>query len=181
MTLLDHLPMLAIVLPLAAGALTLVVDEARQGLKAGIAIATALALVVVGVGLVNLAATSPVTVYRVGDWAAPYGIVLVVDRVSAVLVLLAAVLGISSLVFALARWQRAGPRFHALVLFLLGHYLAGTPAPLYFAFPAEEIQSRAEASTPYTFQEKVDRWEDLGEIADSGGLHKVRVSFSELR
>jgi hypothetical protein len=70
---------------------------------------------------------------------------------------------------------------HALVLFLLGHYLAGTPAPLYFAFPAAEIEARARASTPYTFQGKVDGWEDLGEIPDSGGLHKVRVSFSELR
>ena len=70
---------------------------------------------------------------------------------------------------------------HALVLFLFGHYLAGTPAPLYFAFPAAEIEARAKASTPYTFQGKVDGWEDLGEIPDSGGLHKVRVTFTELR
>jgi len=70
---------------------------------------------------------------------------------------------------------------HALVMFLLGHYLAGTPAPLYFAFPAGEIEARARASTPYTFQGKVEGWEDLGEIPGPGGLHKVRVTFSELR
>lgn len=70
---------------------------------------------------------------------------------------------------------------HALVMFLFGHYLAGTPAPLYFAFPAAEIESRAKASRPYTWQGKVAGWEDLGEIAGSGGLHKVRVTFSELR
>jgi mannose/cellobiose epimerase-like protein (N-acyl-D-glucosamine 2-epimerase family) len=70
---------------------------------------------------------------------------------------------------------------HALVMFLLGHYLAGTPAPLYFAFPAAEIEARAKASTPYTWQGKVAGWEDLGEIAGSGGLHQVRVTFSELR
>jgi hypothetical protein len=66
-------------------------------------------------------------------------------------------------------------------MFLFGHYLAGTPAPLYFAFPAAEIEARAKASTPYTFQGKVAAWEDLGEIANGGGLHKVRVTFSELR
>jgi multicomponent K+:H+ antiporter subunit D len=130
--------MLAIVLPLAAGALTLVVDEMRQSLKAGIAIATALALLAVGIALVGLAGTSPVTVYRVGDWSGPFGIVLVVDRVSAVLVLLTAVLGISSLVFSLARWQRAGPRFHALVLFLLmgvnGAFLTGDLFNLFVFF-----------------------------------------------
>ena len=51
----DHLAVLPIVLPLAAGALTLVVDEARQSLKAGIAIATAVALIAVGVALVEVA------------------------------------------------------------------------------------------------------------------------------
>jgi len=70
---------------------------------------------------------------------------------------------------------------HALVMFLFGHYLTGTPAPLYFAFPAAEIEARAKASTPYTFQGKVAGWEDLGEIAGTGGLHQVRVTFSELR
>ena len=70
---------------------------------------------------------------------------------------------------------------HALIMFLFGHYLAGTPAPLYFAFPAAEIEARARASTPYNWQGKVAGWEDLGEIAGSGGLHRVRVTFSELR
>ncbi|HZJ56086.1 MAG TPA: hypothetical protein VFD38_18225 [Myxococcaceae bacterium] len=70
---------------------------------------------------------------------------------------------------------------HALVMFLFGHYLAGTPAPLYFAFPAAEIETRARASTPYTFQGKVDGWEDLGEIPGTDGLHRVRVTFTELR
>ncbi len=70
---------------------------------------------------------------------------------------------------------------HALVMFLFGHYLDGTPAPLYFAFPAAAIEARAKVSTPYTFQGKVAGWEDLGEIAGTGGLHQVRVTFSELR
>src|SRR5207344_2176308 len=81
---------------------------------------------------------SSVTVYRVGDWAAPFGIVLVVDRLSAAMVLLAAVLGLASLVFSLARWQRAGPRFHSLVQFLLmgvnGAFLTGDLFNLFVFF-----------------------------------------------
>jgi multicomponent K+:H+ antiporter subunit D len=134
----DHLAILPVVLPLAAGAITLVIDERRPALKAAIGIATALALVAIGIALTYIASSSVVTVYRVGNWPAPFGIVLVVDRLSAVLVLLAAVLGVASLVFALARWQRAGPRLHALVMFLLtgvnGAFLTGDLFNLFVFF-----------------------------------------------
>ena len=115
MSLHDHLPILPIVVPLAAGAIMLVLEERRVALKAAISVATAIVLVIVGIALTSLAAGADVTVYRVGNWSAPYGIVLVVDRLSAVMVLLAAVLGVAALVFSLARWQRAGPRFHSIV------------------------------------------------------------------
>jgi len=71
---------------------------------------------------------------------------------------------------------------HALVLYLFSHWLAGTPAPLYFAFPASDVEAMAAVTTPYTFQGKVASVEDLGEIAsDPAKRHKVRVSFTELR
>jgi multicomponent K+:H+ antiporter subunit D len=134
----DHLAIVPIVLPLAAGAATLIVDEARLALKAAISIGTTLALVAAGIALTRLADVSPATVYHVGDWAAPFGIVLVVDRLSAVLVLLAAVLAFAALVFSTARWQRAGPRFHSLVQFLLmgvnGAFLTGDLFNLFVFF-----------------------------------------------
>jgi multicomponent K+:H+ antiporter subunit D len=133
-----HLAIVPLVLPLAAGAATLVIDEARLALKAAIGIGATLALVAAGIALTRLADVVPVTVYRVGDWAAPFGIVLVVDRLSAVLVLLSAVLGLAALVFATARWQRAGPRFHSLVQFLLmgvnGAFLTGDLFNLFVFF-----------------------------------------------
>lgn len=138
MTLQDHLAILPIVLPLAAGAITLVVDERRLRLKAAIGIGTMLLLVAIGIALTSVANASHVTVYRVGNWPAPFGIVLVVDRLSAVMVLLAAVLGVASLVFSLARWERAGPRFHSLVQFLLmgvnGAFLTGDLFNLFVFF-----------------------------------------------
>ena len=134
----EHLAIVPIVLPLAAGAITLIVDEGRLWLKAAIGIGSALLLVATGIALIGLADVSPVTVYRVGNWPAPFGIVLVVDRLSAMMVLLAAVLGVASLAFSLARWQRAGPRFHSLVQFLLmgvnGAFLTGDLFNLYVFF-----------------------------------------------
>lgn len=70
---------------------------------------------------------------------------------------------------------------HALVLYLFSHWLAGTPAPLYFAFPAGQVDALAAAATPYTFQGTVDGWEDLGPLAGDPARHKVVVRFKELR
>ncbi len=73
---------------------------------------------------------------------------------------------------------------HALVMFLLGHYLAGTPAPLYFAFAPADLDAQARASRPYTFQGRYVSHEDLGEIpTDTAPVkrHKVKVLFDQLR
>ena len=138
MILADHAVVLPIVLPLAAGAITLMIDEERVVLRAAISIANTLLLLIVAVALVHLADESFATVYRLGNWPAPFGIVLVLDRVAAILVLLTAVLALASLVFSLARWERAGPRFHALVQFLLmgvnGAFLTGDLFNLFVFF-----------------------------------------------
>jgi multicomponent K+:H+ antiporter subunit D len=134
----DHLVIVPIVLPLVAGAAMLLVDERRLGLKGAISIVTALALVATAIALVSLVDASERQVYRLGDWPAPFGIVLVADRLSALMVLLASVLGFASLVYSTARWHRAGPRFHALLLFLLmgvnGAFLTGDLFNLFVFF-----------------------------------------------
>ena len=70
---------------------------------------------------------------------------------------------------------------HALVLYLFSHWLAGTPAPLYFAFPADRVATLSAAARPYTFEGRVAGFEDLGPLAGDPGRHKVRVRFVELR
>ena len=134
----EHLVIAPVVLPLAAGALMLLVDERRHALKAGIGLAS-LALLLAAAGALVARADAAVTqVYSLGNWPAPFGIVLVADRLSAVMVLLATILGCAALVFSLARWQRAGPRFHALVQFLLmglnGAFLTGDLFNLFVFF-----------------------------------------------
>ena len=77
-------------------------------------------------------------VYALGNWPAPFGIVLVADRLAAAMVLLSGLLGLAATVFSLARWQRAGPRFHALLQFLLmglnGAFLTGDLFNLFVFF-----------------------------------------------
>jgi multicomponent K+:H+ antiporter subunit D len=132
----EHLVILPVVLPLAAGALIVLLDEGRYALKATISLASLGALLAVGIALLVLGDAT--RVYALGDWSAPFGIVLVADRLSAAMVLLAAVLGLAATLFSLARWQRAGPRFHALVQFLLmgldGAFLTGDLFNLFVFF-----------------------------------------------
>ena len=121
----DHLIIVPVVLPLIAGALLMFVDEQRRRLKFGISLAAALGLLAVAVVLMGLAHgryegwTGSVGVYLAANWPVPFGIALAVDRLSALMLLLAAILGLGALVFAQARWARAGVNFHALLQFLL--------------------------------------------------------------
>ena len=70
---------------------------------------------------------------------------------------------------------------HALVMTLFGHWLEGTEAPLYFAFPADKVAALAANARPYTFQGHVAGYEDLGPLASDPTRHKVRVRFDQLR
>ena len=135
---LDHLVIVPVVLPLVTGAATLLLDERRVTVKGTINLASTIMLIASAVALLRLVDTGSTQVYRVGDWPAPFGIVLVGDRLSAVMVLLASVLGLAALTFSLARWQRAGPRFHAIFQFLLmgvnGAFLTGDIFNLFVFF-----------------------------------------------
>jgi len=121
----DHLIVAPIVLPLLAGALLVLVDEHRRRLKFAISLVAVLGLLAVAVALVAFANGQPdgwrseVGVYLAANWPVPFGIALAADRLSALMVLLSAMLGLASLVFAQARWVRAGVHFQALLQFLL--------------------------------------------------------------
>jgi multicomponent K+:H+ antiporter subunit D len=134
----QHLVIVPVLLPLTAAALLLLVGEQRRALKRLIAFASLLVLLGAAVALMDGADRGPPAVYRVGDWPVPFGIVLVADRLSALMVLLATVLGLASLLFSCARWDRAGPRFHALFQVLLmgvnGAFLTGDLFNLFVFF-----------------------------------------------
>jgi multicomponent K+:H+ antiporter subunit D len=133
-----HLTIVPVALPLFTAALLLLLGERRHALKAAVSLASLAALLAAAVALVGAADQRLAPVYALGDWAAPFGIVLVADRLAAVMVLLVAVLGLAASVFSLARWHRAPSRFHALLQFLLmgldGAFLTGDLFNLFVFF-----------------------------------------------
>lgn len=104
------------------------------------------ALVAVALGLAAMAADGTTHVYRLGDWPAPFGIVLVLDRLSALMVLLTATLALIVLIHAIATgWDDRGRHFHALFQFQLmgicGAFLTGDIFNLFVFFEVLLIAS----------------------------------------
>ncbi|MDF9757743.1 multicomponent K+:H+ antiporter subunit D [Pseudomonas hunanensis] len=79
-------------------------------------------------------------VYLPGNWPAPFGIALVLDHLSALLLTLTGIIGLSALLFARARWDGAGASFHALFqIQLMGLYGAFLTADLFNLFVFFEV------------------------------------------
>ena len=134
--LLMHLPILPILLPLLAGAAMLLLGDSRRSARSLIGLgataaqlAVALALLAQAGGQLPEAGTDAIAVYRLGDWSAPFGIVLVADRLAAIMLTLTAVLALAALVYGMARWDRLGAHYKPLFQFLLmgvnGAFLTG--------------------------------------------------------
>ncbi len=82
------------------------------------ALAGSLSLLGIAVGLTATAFTGEIAVYELGDWPAPFGIVLVLDRLAALMLLLTAILGVTVTLHAIGTgWDRRGWHFHALLMF----------------------------------------------------------------
>jgi multicomponent K+:H+ antiporter subunit D len=114
---------------------------ARTASVAGTVLLLAVSLVLAG-----MAADGATHVYRLGDWPAPYGIVLVLDRLSAMMVLLTATLALIVLIHAIATgWDARGKHFHALFQFQLmgicGAFLTGDIFNLFVFFEVLLIAS----------------------------------------
>ncbi|CDF94366.1 MULTISPECIES: monovalent cation/H+ antiporter subunit D [unclassified Pseudomonas] len=142
MMLTPHLIAAPILLPLLTAALMLMLGEKHRALKARINLFSSL----LGLGIAVLllywtqdqALPASIGVYLPGNWQAPFGIVLVVDRLSALMLVLTGIIGVSALLFAMARWHGAGASFHALfqiqLMGLYGAFLTGDLFNLFVFF-----------------------------------------------
>lgn len=137
----SHLAVLPILLPLFLGAILLLISGRQRRLEATVALAGGVALVAVAAALViavDGSDRSLALTYRVGNWPSAVAIVLVADRLSALMVLLASTLGLLTTTFALSRWSRLGPNYSALSQFLLmglnGAFLTGDLFNLFVFF-----------------------------------------------
>ena len=135
-----HLLVVPIVLPLLAAALQLLAGERRQRTVVVLGLASCLGLVATAVALLwhSEAEDAIAAVYRIGDWPARFGIVLVADRLSALMLVLTSVVALAVLPAALGRWQQRGNYFQPLFQFLLmglnGAFLTGDLFNLFVFF-----------------------------------------------
>jgi multicomponent K+:H+ antiporter subunit D len=139
----DHLVVGPVLLPLATAALMLLLGDGRRNFKALLnLLSTTLGLAMAVALLLRVQADGPAAfgIYLPGNWSVPYGIVLVADRLSALMAVLTGSVALAALLFALARWQRAGVYFHALFqLQLMGLYGAFLTADLFNLFVFFEV------------------------------------------
>ncbi|RYJ02551.1 MAG: monovalent cation/H+ antiporter subunit D, partial [Acetobacteraceae bacterium] len=134
----DHLVIAPILVPMFAGAIMVLAGDRRRGLAMGLGLASTVLLLVLSVTLLVMADTAAVRIYRLGNWPSSFGIVLALDRLSALMVALTSLLGFAAFVFSLARWQRAGAHFQPLFQFQLmglnGAFLTGDLFNLFVFF-----------------------------------------------
>lgn len=135
-----HLIVAPIVLPLVTAAILLLFDERKRKLKMAINSISTLGLIAIAVTLAGTASEKApdALVYLIGNWPAPFGIVLVLDRLAALMLVLTSLLGMASLSFALAHWHKASPHFHTIFQLLLmglnGAFLTGDLFNLFVFF-----------------------------------------------
>jgi multicomponent K+:H+ antiporter subunit D len=135
----NHWVIAPVILPALAAPLILLAMRYDIMLQriAGLAATAAVAAIALGLFVMTLDGT--VVSYELGDWPAPFGIVLVLDRLSALMVLLTALLALAVLGYATASgWDARGRHFHVLFQFqimgLAGAMLTGDVFNLFVFF-----------------------------------------------
>lgn len=139
----QHLPVTPVVLPAVAGAVMILTMRADLPGKRTVSIATMLGMLALAVLL--LMQPLPLA-YRLGDWPAPFGIALQIDRLAAMLLALNATLGLAVALYAVGTdWDKRGAHFHALLMFqmmgLNGAFITGDAFNLFVFFEVMLIAS----------------------------------------
>jgi multicomponent K+:H+ antiporter subunit D len=146
-TLADHLPIVPVLLPALTAVVLLLLGDGpgKRPLARRIALASVALGLLAAWGLADRAATGALTVYRLGDWPAPFGIVLVIDRLAALMLLLTACVALPVLGYACGGWDAHGRHFHALFQFqlmgLAGAFVTGDLFNLFVFFEVLLIAS----------------------------------------
>ena len=147
-----HLIIAPVLLPVLTAALMLALGEQRRETLAGLNVGSCLVGLALSILLAwsvhhGAAPASPgqtpgsigtLGIYLPANWPTPYGIVLVLDRLSSAMLLLTSVMATAALIFAVARWDRIGVHFHPLfqiqLMGLNGAFLTGDLFNLFVFF-----------------------------------------------
>lgn len=110
----EHLLILPILLPAVVAPLLALVARHDIVLSRVFSCGATLSLLAVGTLMVWTANDGVIRSYELGSWPAPFGIVLVLDRLSAMMVLLTACLALIVQLHAMGGWDRRGHHFYSL-------------------------------------------------------------------
>ncbi|MGB7242263.1 MAG: monovalent cation/H+ antiporter subunit D [Sulfitobacter sp.] len=135
-----------VVLPALLAPFIVLAARYHIGIQRAFSVAGVIGLIAIAAGLAWQSSDGTVTLYQLSDWAAPFGIVLVGDRLSTMMVLLTAVLALFVLLYAIGSgWDERGWHFHALFQFqlmgIMGAFLTGDLFNLFVFFEVLLIAS----------------------------------------
>ncbi len=138
----------AIVLPLASGVVGLSLRP-RRAVQQCVSLLAAIGHLGIAIALLVKVWREGILVAQVGEWPAPFGITLVADHLSSAMVLITAVLGMATIVYALcdidenALVKDFHPPLQALIGAVCGAFLTGDIFNLYVWYEVMLIASLA--------------------------------------
>lgn len=144
---LSHWIIAPVVLPAVLAPLIVLAFRRDLTLQRVFSTAGTIALLVLALSLLVSSAKGP-ELYRLGDWPAPFGIVLMLDRLSALMLTLTAGLALVVQLYTIGTgWDARGKHFHALLQFQLmglnGAFLTADAFNLFVFFEVLLIASYA--------------------------------------
>ncbi|MBK1691185.1 monovalent cation/H+ antiporter subunit D [Ectothiorhodospira mobilis] len=141
----NHWIILPILLPALVAPMLVLAVRHDVALARVFSVASTVLLLGVAGGLLAMASGGEPQVYALGHWPPPFGIVLVLDRLSALMLLLTALLALWVLLFAIDGADARGRHFHALFQLQLmgvnGAFLTGDLFNLFVFFEVLLIAS----------------------------------------
>ena len=142
----NHLIVAPIVLPAVLAGLLILLAQNDLWAQRVVSVTGALALAAIAGMLLMQASAGGAQGYFLGNWPAPFGIVLMLDRLSALMLMLTAFLSVAVVIYVIGTgWDARGKHFHALFLFQLmglnGAFLTGDAFNLFVFFEVLLIAS----------------------------------------
>jgi len=139
---------LPVLLPLLSGAISLLFWRSRP-MQRFMAVAGNVALLIVSLWLFVSTLSDGYVTMQMGSWPAPFGITLIADLLSAVMVLMTAIIGLAMGIYSLATTGRGHEKFgyyplmHLLLAGVTGAFLTGDIFNLYVWFEVMLVASFA--------------------------------------
>jgi len=134
----SHVIILPIILPLLGAVLSLAGHRRGTRFSRTVLLSCGAILALVSILLLERAGSGAITVYALGNWPAPFGIVLVLDRLAAIMVTLTSAVALPAMLYAAGGADTRGRHFHALFLMQIagvnGAFLAGDLFNLFVFF-----------------------------------------------